>query len=246
MAINVTDSGASIKLEITTDYFYAGVSIKTQTRYIDKSRFEVKVVSNDVILLDKQGGISDELRFLFSDITTPAGATATIKGANIEALKDTGAPISAGAATSANQSLQLAQETTTAANTVEINTKISNILTAMTDQEGSLWGYSDGASPIENEVACESGDKIGSIVISTNGDYNGTTGTIELLGSNDNDVYTPVLQDDNVTPMAFTLNGPLDFRTFVLKAVVYKYYRVSYLPGDTTNGGVSAVFVFKK
>ena len=84
MAINITDSGASIKVELTADYTNAGTTYKAQTVFIPKEEVEIKSVGDNVLLA------ADRISFVFlySDITIPAGGSASAIAALIEASLD--------------------------------------------------------------------------------------------------------------------------------------------------------------
>lgn len=85
MAINITDSGSSIKIEITTAYQSSGTTYPAQTVFLPKSEVEIKThVDNILIAADRASFI-----FLYSDITTPSGGSADAVAALIEAFADT-------------------------------------------------------------------------------------------------------------------------------------------------------------
>lgn len=89
------------------------------------------------------------------------------------------------------------------------------------------------------------GVKIGSIEVETDSNYNGTTGTVVLQGSNDNVKYATVKQDDNTTDMSFTIATNSTY-TWYLKAVLFKYYQIVYTKGDASAGTFTANFIGKK
>lgn len=84
MAINITDSGASIKVEFTAIYTYLGTTYPPQIEYIDKSEMQVSANGDAVLFSDK----SKNFKVLFSDITSPSGGDAATVAAAIEAFKD--------------------------------------------------------------------------------------------------------------------------------------------------------------
>ncbi len=88
--------------------------------------------------------------------------------------------------------------------------------------------------------------KVGSIVVSTPSTFNGTTTTVTLQASNDNVTWFGVVQDDNTTPMAFTLSSGTNTAEWQLKAVLFRTYRIVYVHGDASAGTWSAVFIGKK
>ncbi len=89
------------------------------------------------------------------------------------------------------------------------------------------------------------GVKCGSIQIVTDSAYNGTSGTAVLQASNDNVNFATVKQDDNTTDMSFTL-ATASIYSWYLKAVLFKFYRISYTKGDASTGTITANFVGKK
>lgn len=88
--------------------------------------------------------------------------------------------------------------------------------------------------------------KVGSIVVSTPSTFNGTTTTVTLQASNDNITWFGVVQDDNTTPMSFTLSSGANTAEWQLKAVLFRTYRIVYVHGDASAGTWSAVFIGKK
>ena len=89
MAINLVDSGSTISLEFTIDY-NAGRGVISATKiFINKDDFEVSSAGTYVIIRDKDK--DDEWKILYSDITTPSGASASAVAALIEAFQDTSA-----------------------------------------------------------------------------------------------------------------------------------------------------------
>lgn len=90
MAINITDSSSTIKIEVTTAYERAGYkNIPVQVKFAEKADLNIKSIGDDVIIYDDE----NSYKFHYSDITTPAGASAAAVAALIEAFKDTGAPL---------------------------------------------------------------------------------------------------------------------------------------------------------
>lgn len=82
MAINITNNTGTIEVQITTVYTTDGVTISPQTYYFNKGEVSVSAQGNNVI-------ISDDSRcynFLYSDITTPSGASADDVAASIQAF----------------------------------------------------------------------------------------------------------------------------------------------------------------
>lgn len=109
----------------------------------------------------------------------------------------------------------------------------------------TMFNAADGGTTANSVTAQVSdGVKFGSIDIVTSSSYNGTTGTAVLQQSNDNINWAGVLQDDNTTPMSFTLATNSTY-TWQLKAVLFKFYRIVYTKGDTTLGTIIANFVGK-
>ncbi|OHB99876.1 MAG: hypothetical protein A2Z57_11165 [Planctomycetes bacterium RIFCSPHIGHO2_12_39_6] len=105
MAIHLVDSGATISLEFTVDYNAGKGVISAQKIFINKDDFEVGSEATLVIIRDKQK--DDEYKILYSDITTPSGASASAVAALIEAFQDTAG---GGGATAANQATQITAE----------------------------------------------------------------------------------------------------------------------------------------
>lgn len=85
MAINITDDGKSIKVELTLAYTYDSQTLNPSTTYFEKSETAIKAIGQKVILEDDK----NSLRFLYSDITSPAAASAQAVAALIEAFKET-------------------------------------------------------------------------------------------------------------------------------------------------------------
>jgi len=85
----------------------------------------------------------------------------------------------------------------------------------------------------------------GSIQNTTSGAFDGTTSTLALQGSNDNVNWSTVFQDDNVTPLSFTLSAGNNSYVWVNKAQVFRYYRVVYTKGDATAGTIKSVIMSK-
>ena len=71
MAINITDSSTSIKLELTSSY---DNKYSAQVRYINKNDLSVRSENNYVYISEKWS--QNDFKFLYSDITTPTGASA--------------------------------------------------------------------------------------------------------------------------------------------------------------------------
>ena len=87
MAINLVDSGSTISLEFTVDY-NAGRGVISATKvFINKDDFEVSSEGSYVIIRDKDK--DDQWKILYSDITTPSGASASAVAVLIEAFQDT-------------------------------------------------------------------------------------------------------------------------------------------------------------
>lgn len=87
MAINITDSGSTVKLEVTADYGptpYNQVKIPAQVRFIPKDNLTVEAIGEYVVLYDS----GDPLAFKFQDITNPSSGSAADKAAVIEAFAD--------------------------------------------------------------------------------------------------------------------------------------------------------------
>lgn len=88
----------------------------------------------------------------------------------------------------------------------------------------------------------DQGSKQGSMHFITDSSYNGTTGTIALLGSNDNSNFTTVYEDDDTTAMSFTLAASSQY-VFQIKRRLFKYYKVVYTKGDASAGTITGDFV---
>lgn len=129
----------------------------------------------------------------------------------------------------------------TTSNTV-VNT---NKLPITKDQELIVFNAIPSATSISNIIVGESGVAFGSITNYTSSNFDGTTSTLALQGSNDNIIYGAVLQDDNTTAMSFTLAVSGTY-TFILKALEYKYYKLVYTKEDATAGTLTSKFVGKK
>lgn len=91
MAINITNSGNDIKLDINPAYTREGYNRQPQsTIYISKSDFDVKAQDADIYLYDGQ----NSYRFLYSDITSPdpnVYTSAILMAAQIASFKNTNA-----------------------------------------------------------------------------------------------------------------------------------------------------------
>lgn len=81
MAINITNLGSAIKVELTTPYYF---KYKAQTRYINKGDFSMRSEGNIVYIVDN----IYEFQFRYQDITTPTGNSATEVVTLIEAFLD--------------------------------------------------------------------------------------------------------------------------------------------------------------
>lgn len=81
MAINISDSGTTIKVEITTVY---DTKYVPQINYLNKNYFTMRSENNYVFLGD--GKI--EYKFLYSDVTTPSGASSDAVVLAIEVFVD--------------------------------------------------------------------------------------------------------------------------------------------------------------
>src|ERR1035437_5532184 len=90
----------------------------------------------------------------------------------------------------------------------------------------------------------KSGYTQGSVVSVTDSTFNGTTSTLSLKGSIDGITYVQVDMDDDVTALTSTL-ATNSTHTFLLKKVLFKYYKLVYVVGDATLGTFSAT-VFSK
>ena len=114
------------------------------------------------------------------------------------------------------------------------------------DQFTFFNGAAGGTNANSGMLTVAAGVKSGSIMISTNSAYDGTTGTVVLQGSNDGGTtWAGVLQDDNATAMSFTLAAGANTDTFQLKRVLFKFYRLVYTAGNATLGTVTANYVGK-
>jgi hypothetical protein len=94
MSINITDDGASIKLDINPAYQREGYNnIPVQTSFIQKGDLEIKAEGNDIYLSDGQ----NKYRFLYSDITSPdpnVYNSAVLMAARIETFLDSNSGLS--------------------------------------------------------------------------------------------------------------------------------------------------------
>jgi len=165
MAINITDSSSTIKIEITADYQRIGYKkIDAQTVFIDKSDLDLKAIDNDVIIVDGE----NHYRFLYSDITSPEGASASAVIALIEAFKDPSTnPTSVQekdgtTSTTSSVSGAVTAQTLKAANTSRVKLVVVNDSTAVLYvKEGS------GATTTDYSYKLNNGD---TVIID---DYNG-------------------------------------------------------------------------
>lgn len=93
MAINITDDGASIKLDINPAYNRDGYNlIPQQTILIPKESMKVRAQDSDIYIFD--GSVT--FRFLYTDITSPNPAvytSAVAMAVQIENIKDTGSNV---------------------------------------------------------------------------------------------------------------------------------------------------------
>ncbi len=81
----------------------------------------------------------------------------------------------------------------------------------------------------------------GSVQIKTSSTFNGTTSTVALNGSLDGIAWFPVLQNDGVTAMSYTLTASFN-KPFNLVTIQYRLYEIIYTKGDATAGTVSATW----
>lgn len=82
---------------------------------------------------------------------------------------------------------------------------------------------------------------VGSIQIFTNSAFDGTTSTTALEGSNDGGiVWSTVFEDDNVTPLSFTLSAGANSFVWIFKTIAFNKYRIVYTVGDATAGTINA------
>ncbi len=97
MAINISDSGASLSVQFTVDYNAGYGIISAGTYFIPKTSAEISDRGNKVIITDRIA--KQEYSILYSDVTTPSGASAVAVAALIEAFLDASAgavPLAAG------------------------------------------------------------------------------------------------------------------------------------------------------
>lgn len=85
----------------------------------------------------------------------------------------------------------------------------------------------------------------GSIIITTSADFNGTTSTAALKGSNDGVKWADVAGDDGETPVTAALTAADAAYVWQLKAVLFSRYRIVYDKGDATTGTVNAEMLTK-
>ena len=112
------------------------------------------------------------------------------------------------------------------------------------EQYSSLFFNKTATQNANSEFKVEDFATFGNIVISTTEQFNGSTATIQLFGSNDGRFYAPVYQDDNKTLMKFTLASNKQY-TWYFRRFLFRYYKVSYTAGDTTDGTLTANFLGK-
>lgn len=84
-----------------------------------------------------------------------------------------------------------------------------------------------------------------SIIAHTDSTFNGTTSTLSLKVSNDNINYAQAYADDDTTPLTFTLSASSNY-SFLLKKVLFRYYKLTYTIGDASAGILDATFIGKK
>jgi len=85
MAINITNSGATIKIDITVAYQAPGVTYPVGITFMSKQDLVIKSKDDNVLITDERTSFI----FKYSDVTTPAGADAAAVAALIEAFLDT-------------------------------------------------------------------------------------------------------------------------------------------------------------
>ncbi len=85
------------------------------------------------------------------------------------------------------------------------------------------------------------GRLIGSVQISTNDSFNGSTTTAALQASNDDITWSTVFADDNTTPLSFTLSAGSNSYVWLIKATMFQHYRIVYTKGNATLGTVKAI-----
>lgn len=112
------------------------------------------------------------------------------------------------------------------------------------DQAILVFNSISAATSLTNIVVVDDDHNVGNILLGTDSTFNGTSATFTLQGSNDNVTYTTVFQDDNTTPMSFT---PATSSTycFLLKRILFKYYKVIYTKGDASAGVIVATYFGK-
>lgn len=122
MAINITDSGSSIRLEIIGEYLnlpYNKSALQPQIRYIEKAVLTINSFADQVVLIDA----GDALYFKFSDITTPSAGDAGQVATLIEAFKD-----SDGNAPSSSQSSTPSSDDSTTLEASSVSKNIAGVL----------------------------------------------------------------------------------------------------------------------
>jgi len=142
MAIHLVDSGATISLEFTVDYDAGKGVISAQLININKDDFEVSHSGNYVIVKGKDP--KDEWRILYSDVTTPSGASASAVRVLIEAFQDTSAStVTLAAGSALIGKVGIDQTTPGTTNKVSLGTDtITAVTTVTTLTSGNVGGFS--------------------------------------------------------------------------------------------------------
>ena len=124
------------------------------------------------------------------------------------------------------------------------STALKNIKSALNKKDFvlSLMNSHIADTSVNHTFEVPSDVTAGSIYITIDSTYNGTTGTIALNGSNDGTNFALLLSDDESQNMQFTLAAS-DHDIFQIKRRLFKYYRLVYTKGDATLGNISATFV---
>lgn len=88
----------------------------------------------------------------------------------------------------------------------------------------------------------ESNGTVGSVQVTTNSSFDGTTSTVALEASNDGVDWFTVYQDDNTTAMQYTLSAGNNNYIWILKIVGFRFYRINYSKGNATTGRLKGIF----
>ena len=247
MAINLVDSGSTISLEFTVDYNAGSGTISAQKVFINKDDFEVGYEGTLVVIRDTQKNA--QYKILYSDITTPSGASASAVADLIEAFQDTASSavtITGDALTSLQliddaiattgsavpaKATQVSGTDGTNARTIATNTSGSVLIGADEKHIGAVGGNSTiikvtGANVGVDGAAYATGDTLGdkSPIMIAPGRVIGGTGIIHSVTVQDlskqSIALDVVIFDANPTGTTFTDNSALDIADADLPKVI--------------------------